>query len=98
MKRRFPAAAVALAVLAWGAIPNQAAAVGSSLCDAIAGNLVTNCGFETGSLSGWSLTGNTGFTGVAGGGTPHTGSFGVFEGPVGSDGFLNQTLPTVAGT
>jgi hypothetical protein len=30
-----------------------------SLCDAVAGNLVTNCGFETGDFTGWTFGGNT---------------------------------------
>src|SRR5262249_48593705 len=31
--------------------------VGSpSICDAIAGNLVTNCGFESGDFTGWTQT------------------------------------------
>jgi len=29
-----------------------------SICNAIPGNLVTNCGFETGDFTGWTLTGN----------------------------------------
>jgi hypothetical protein len=31
----------------------------SSSCDAVAGNLIQNCGFETGSFAGWTQTGNT---------------------------------------
>ena len=34
--------------------PMQAA----SVCSSNAGNIVTNCGFESGSFSGWSVTGN----------------------------------------
>jgi hypothetical protein len=58
-------------------------------------NLVTNPGFETGNFSGWTQFGNVGFTGVDG--LPHTGSFSAFLGPIGSLGFLSQTLATIPG-
>ena len=79
-----------------GAIPVVHAV--PSECDAIAGNLVTNCGFETGDFTGWTQSGNLnpGNTGV-GGFSAHSGSFGAFFGPVGSDGFLSQTLSTIPG-
>ena len=32
----------------------------ASECDALSGNLLTNCGFETGDFTGWSQGGNTG--------------------------------------
>jgi hypothetical protein len=84
-----------LALLGLAAIPLSAA----SICDAVTGNLVTNCGFETGDFTGWSVTGNTGFTGVAAG-SPwvNSGNFGTFLGAVGSDTLITQVLPTVAGT
>jgi hypothetical protein len=58
-------------------------------------NFVTNPGFETGDLTGWTPFGNTGFTGVDA--SPHSGTFAAFLGPVGSLGFLSQTLPTTPG-
>jgi hypothetical protein len=58
-------------------------------------NLVTNPGFETGDFTGWTQFGNVGFTGVDG--SPHSGSFAAFFGPVGSLGFLSQTLATTPG-
>lgn len=70
------------------------------ICDAIAGNLVSNCGFETGDFSDWTLSGNTSFTVVASnidGFLPNSGDFFAALGPFGSDGFLSQILTTVPG-
>jgi hypothetical protein len=74
-------------------VVTTAPAWGQSICDAVAGNLVVNCGFETGDFTGWTLTGNTGFTGVSGS-APYvnSGNFGAQLGPVGSDGFLTQNV------
>ena len=58
-------------------------------------NLLVNGSFETGDFTGWTLTGNTGFTGVQGnfgGVDPEDGNFQSFWGPVGSDGFMSQTF------
>ena len=45
---------VGIIALACGAIP--ALADGVSICDGIAGNLITNCGFENGAFTGWTVT------------------------------------------
>lgn len=70
-----------------------------SICDAIAGNIVTNCGFEAGATAtGWTFGGNTGFLGVDT--TPanaNSGNNSLFMGAVGSDGTVSQSLGTVAG-
>ena len=60
-----------------------------SQCDMVSGNLVTNCGFETGDFTAWSLGGNTGFTSVSNDDV-HSGNFSAQLGPVGSDGTLTQ--------
>jgi hypothetical protein len=58
--------------------------------------IVVNGGFETGSLPPWTNTGDTSFTSVNTD-NPHSGSFSLETGPTSSDGFIDQTLPTVAG-
>jgi hypothetical protein len=60
-------------------------------------NLITNPGFETGNFDGWIQFGNVGFTGVDAG-LPHSGIFAAFLGPVGSLGFLSQTVTTTPGS
>jgi len=55
-------------------------------------NLIVNGGFETGDFTGWDLTGNTGYTGVTTV-NPHSGSYSASLGPIGSDGYLLQSLP-----
>ncbi|MGB0062881.1 MAG: PEP-CTERM sorting domain-containing protein [Terracidiphilus sp.] len=75
----------------------------SSICDAVAGNLVSNCGFETGDFTGWTEGGNFEFTQVVSGAFydysgANSGSFYATLGPVGSDGSLSETLSTSDGT
>ena len=77
----------------------------SSSCDAIAGNLVANCGFETGDFTGWTVSGNNvnpgGVYYGVDGFDSHSGNYGAYM----SQNFMNgettvnlgQTLSTVAG-
>lgn len=64
-------------------------------------NLIVNGSFETGDFTGWTLSGNTGFTGVECPGEgfvgPNDGSCDAFLGPVGSDGTLSQSFATLVG-
>lgn len=59
-------------------------------------NLVQNGSFETGDFTGWTQSGNTGFTGVING-FASDGFYSAFFGPVGSLGYISQTLNTVPG-
>jgi PEP-CTERM motif len=72
-----------------------------SICGAIAGNLVANCGFETGDFTDWTITGDSFFVTVEPSGNngypAHSGNFFALLGPVGTDSFLSQSLATVAG-
>ncbi|MEW5745875.1 MAG: carbohydrate binding domain-containing protein [Nitrospirota bacterium] len=58
--------------------------------------LMTNGGFETGDLTGWSHYGDTSYSGVDGA-KPHTGRYGFYAGPTSDMAFLDQSLQTVAG-
>ncbi len=75
----------------------------SSICDAVAGNLVSNCGFETGDFTNWTEGGNFEDTEVTSGAFyeysgANSGSDYAVLGPVGSDGTLSETLSTSDGT
>src|SRR5213080_648965 len=82
MKMTFNAAA-AIAVLAIASAPE-------------AGAQVVNGGFETGTFSGWTQTGDTSFSGV----DPvaaQSGAFGAFFGPTAIGG-ISQSFATAAGS
>ena len=65
-------------------------------CARVAGNLVANCGFETGDFTGWTRSGDPSATSITNA-AAHSGSWGLFTGPVTDLGFVSQILPTVSG-
>lgn len=74
-------------------------------CNGASSNLVSNCGFETGTFSSWSGSATTGiFNGIdtgdplAMGTTPYQGTYEAYLGDIGATGTLSQTLATVVGT
>ncbi len=60
------------------------------------GNLVINCGVETGDFTSWERSGNPNSTWIDMA-SRHSGSYGLHIGPVGSLGFIAQNVPTTAG-
>jgi hypothetical protein len=82
-------AAIAFAAVSGFAVQANAA----SLCDGIAGNLVLNCGFETGSLSHWSIVNEVTHIANADPIRVHSGDYGFAA----SDALLKQSIATVAG-
>jgi len=71
-----------------------------SICDGISGNLVANCGFETGTFADWTLGSNTSYFGVSGE-YAHSGNYGAYLGAVvasfSGGNQLSQALTTTAG-
>jgi hypothetical protein len=82
---------VALVVLFSG----TASAVGISICDGVSGNLVHNCGFETGTFADWTLTGNT--SASANALDSNSGTFAASFSATGSLTFLTQDVSTTPG-
>jgi len=67
----------------------------AALCDHVPGNLVANCGFETGDFTAWARSGDPSFTSIDRG-AGHSGMFGLVAGPSGL-GFIAQNLATTPG-
>jgi hypothetical protein len=110
----FSFAAVAAAQIAGKTvtIPQGNRINGGSVCDAVADNLVSNCGFELSAacdvspvgcpdafLPQWTPSGDLSWFGVTS--APafvNSGTNGAFAGPILDLGYITQTLPTSAGT
>ena len=65
-------------------------------CSQVPGNLMRNCGFETGNFEGWLQSGDTSSSTVTMG-AAHSGNFGAQMGPTGFLGFLTQSVATIPG-
>ena len=89
-------AAVGLLLAAFAVASRPAAAQGAGACDAIAGNLVANCGFEAGAFGGWAVGGDVSNSGVDQL-SAHSGTYGAFFAN-GDPLTLSQTLATTSGT
>jgi len=106
MRIVFALSFVMVLVLAGACPANAKPLVTPSACDAVLTNLVTNCGFEIGDLTGWTLGGNT--TNPPGGldgseygvdaGDARTGNDGFYAGPAGAAMSLSQNLSLLPNT
>lgn len=71
-----------------------------SLCDAVAGNLVANCGFETGDFTSWTtMPASSGSEFAVTSFNPHSGTYdAAFGAEGGQNDYIYQNLATSAGT
>lgn len=107
MRRPRPASSLAVVLLGAATVavaPQRAHAQSTSQCDQVVGNLVANCGFETGDFTGWTFVRgpsadlNTGIDKV----DAHTGVYGAYFGaiqtsPTDHGDAIRQTLSTLPG-
>jgi hypothetical protein len=90
---KFIRTALAVSILAFGTV--GLAHAGS--------NLVSNGSFETGDFTGWTVSGDTTFTGVCdvstcpGNFAPIDGTYAAYFGPVGDNATISQTIATTPG-
>lgn len=68
----------------------------AAVCDHVPGNLVANCGFETGDFTSWTRSGDQSWTSIDPG-SGHSGMFGLVSGPTADLGFIAQNLATTPG-
>ena len=94
-------AALGLVGLAQGKtiVPSVIRADIPSICDAIPGNLVKNCGFETESFTGWTETPATSGSDFTVENDAHSGNFAAFFGAITPpfEDMISQSIPTIAG-
>lgn len=75
-----------------------AASATPSECDAVSGNLVLNCGFETGDFTDWNTAGdNNTFVASSFDEGPNSGTFFAALGNVGFNGIVSQIITDTAG-
>lgn len=92
---RLTRSAALLASLALPLAVTSTALASSSVCDADSGNLVVNCGFETGDFTGWNLNDPSGNS-LVDSSQPNSGTYSALLGA--EPGTLSQTITDTAGT
>jgi hypothetical protein len=102
--KRMKKAAVALSAILLVGVPAFAQTPIPSICDAVTGNLVANCGFETGDFTNWNVA--NGFTMISGNGNlslvgptgnANSGDYFAALGAFGSNGDISQTITDAPG-
>ncbi len=66
-------------------------------CNGVANNLVSNCGFESGSFDAWTGSTTTSFQSGVDQASPYSGAYGAYLGAFGATTELTQSLTTAPG-